>query len=124
MTSLFIASVFLRNLYLSFVFFLPERDYLGRRIIFVRPGVSDPMCPTTGFDVLILMTVMFELVLETEEDQIRGVVYIGDAKGIRPQHFTIISPNFQFRVGKNTEVSWSIKKSQNRIVIKNFMTFF
>lgn len=77
---------------------------MGRRIIFYRPGMANPMNPSVGFDVLILMTLMFELLLEDEENQIRGVVHLADARGIRPPHFTIFSPQFQFRIGKNTEV--------------------
>lgn len=88
----------------SFVFFLPERDFLGRRVIFHRTGIADPMLPTIGYDVLILMTVMFELVCDNEEDQIRGIVHLTDARGIKPPHFTVFSPQFQFRIGKNTEV--------------------
>lgn len=77
---------------------------MGRRIIFYRPGMVNPMSPSAGYDVLILMTLMFELVLEDEENQIRGVVHLADARGIRPPLFTIFSPQFQFRIGKNTEV--------------------
>ena len=62
------------------------------------------MSPSAGYDVLILMTLVYELVLEDEENQIRGVVHLADARGIRPPHFTIFSPQFQFRIGKNTEV--------------------
>lgn len=72
-------------------------------MIFHRTGVADPMLPTIGYDVLILMTVMFELVCDNEEDQIRGVVHLTDARGIKPPHFTVFSPQFQFRIGKNTE---------------------
>jgi hypothetical protein len=91
-------------MFCSFVFFLPERDYLGRKIIFYRIGVADPMLPSSGYDMLTLMTLMFELILNDEENQIRGVIHLVDARAIRPQHFTMFSPQFQFRIGKNSEV--------------------
>lgn len=88
-----------------FMFFLPERDDLGRKVIFYRPGVSDPMSPTVGYDSLILSYIAYEMVCAEEENQITGVVHIVDAKGIRPPHFTVFSPQFSYRVGKNSEVS-------------------
>lgn len=86
------------------MFLLPQRDYMGRRVIFYRPGVADPMSPTVGFDVLSLMTMAFDMICTDEENQIRGVVHLTDAKGIRMSHFTVFSPQYSFRVGKNTEV--------------------
>lgn len=98
-----------KNVWISianrFMFFLPERDDLGRKVIFYRPGVSDPMSPTVGYDSLILSYIAYEMVCAEEENQITGVVHIVDAKGIRPPHFTVFSPQFSYRVGKNSEVS-------------------
>lgn len=88
----------------SYIFFLPERDYMGRRVIFYRPGVADPMSPTIGYDILTLMTLAYDLIFEDEENQIRGVVHVSDAKGIRMSHFTVFTPQYSFRIGKNTEV--------------------
>lgn len=88
------------------MFFLPERDFMGRRVIFYRPGVSDPLLPTCGYDILTISTLAYELILEDEENQIRGCVHLADAKGIRMSHFTVFSPQYSFRVGKNTEVSY------------------
>ncbi|CRL06985.1 CLUMA_CG019986, isoform B [Clunio marinus] len=93
----------LRLLDTGFAFLLPERDYMGRRVIFYRPGVSNPMSPTCGFDVLTLMTSLFILLCEYEEDQIRGVVHVADASGIKMPHFTVFSPTYSFRIGKVTE---------------------
>jgi hypothetical protein len=87
------------------MFFLPERDFLGRRVIFYRPGVSDPMSPSCGYDILTITTLAYELIFDDEENQIRGCVHVADAKGIRMPHFTVFSPQYSFRVGKNTEVS-------------------
>lgn len=62
------------------------------------------MKPSTGYDILILMTLIFELILEDEENQIRGVIHLADARGIRPPLFTMFTPQYQFRIGKNSEV--------------------
>ena len=77
---------------------------MGRLMIFYRPGVSNAKSPTVGYDILILTTLVYEYLLEDEENQIRGVVHIGDAKNLGMSHFTIFSPQFMCRVGKNTEV--------------------
>lgn len=63
------------------------------------------MLPTCGFDILTLMTLVFELILDDEENQIRGIIHLADARGIHPAHFTVFTPQYQFRVGKNSEVS-------------------
>lgn len=62
------------------------------------------MAPNIGYDVLRLMSLAFDMVMDDEENQIRGVVHISDAKGIRIPHFTVFSPQYMFRIGKNTEV--------------------
>lgn len=80
---------------------------MGRLVIFYRPGIADSMAPTIGYDVLTLMTLVFELVLEEEENQIKGVVHVSDCKGIRMSHFTVFSPQYSFRIGKNTEVRFN-----------------
>lgn len=73
-------------------------------MIFYRTGIADPMARNIGYDVLTLMSLAFDMAMEDEENQIRGVVHLSDAKGIRMAHFTVFSPQFMFRVGKNTEV--------------------
>lgn len=99
------------NIFASYVIFLPERDSMGRKVVFYRPGVADPMAATIGYDVLTLNTVLFDMLLDDEEDQIRGVVHIADAKGVRMPHFTVFTPQHSFRIGKNTEVIKSKRDS-------------
>jgi CRAL/TRIO domain len=89
------------------VFFLPERDYMGRLVIFYRFGVTDPKAPNLGIDVMTLMALVFELVCKDEENQIRGVVHVADAKGLCMSHFTVFSPQYSLKIGKNSEVSES-----------------
>ncbi|KAG5670107.1 hypothetical protein PVAND_000390 [Polypedilum vanderplanki] len=100
----------------GFVFFLPQRDFMGRKIIFYRPGVADPKSPSVGYDVLILLSLVYELVLEDEENQIRGVIHLADAQNIRMPHFTVFSPQYSFRVGKNTEKTLALRHKAFHIV--------
>ncbi|KAL7023802.1 hypothetical protein ACKWTF_012790 [Chironomus riparius] len=106
----------LKLLEAGFIFILPERDYMGRLIIFYRPGVSNAKSPTVGYDILILTTLVYEYLLEDEENQIRGVVHIGDAKNVGMSHFTIFSPQFMCRVGKNTEKTLPMRHKAFHIV--------
>lgn len=62
------------------------------------------MCPTIGYDVMSLMTLVYDILFEEEENQIKGVVHLADAKGVKMPHFTVFSPTYSFRIGKNTEV--------------------
>lgn len=83
---------------------LPNRDKLGRRVVFHRPGVVNAYSKTDGHDCLTLMTASFETLLEDEENQIRGIVHVSDVSGLGMQHITMFSPQYYFRIGKNTEV--------------------
>ena len=87
------------------MFYLPERDHLGRRVVFFRPGVTDPMLASIGSDVMCLTSLIFDLLCADEENQIKGVVYISDTRGVKMPHFTVFSPQYYFRVGKSAEVS-------------------
>lgn len=80
------------------------------------------MAATIGYDVLTLHTVLFDMLLDDEEDQIRGVVHIADAKGVRMPHFTVFTPQHSFRIGKNTEVIKSKDVSIRLISYANLIT--
>lgn len=78
---------------------------MGRLVIFYRPGVLNPKSPTVAKDLLLLKAMIFEVILEDEENQIRGVIHIGDLKNLGMPHVTIYTPQRLCRIGKNTEVS-------------------
>ena len=90
----------------SFIFVLPNRDKLGRKVICYRPGILDPHSPTVGNDFKTLQALVYEVILQDEENQIRGIVHLVDTYGIRPSHLTMLSTKHFFRIGKNTEVSY------------------
>lgn len=97
-----------------FIFLLPQRDYMGRRVIFYRPGVLDPKCPNIARDAQVLSLMVYEAVLEDEENQIRGVVHLVDLKNIRMPHVTMYTPQHLCRLGKNTEVRVTIQRNEDR----------
>lgn len=78
---------------------------MGRRVVFFRPGVTDPMLASIGADVMALTSLVFDLLCADEVNQIKGVVYISDTRGVKMPHFTVFSPQYYFRVGKSAEVS-------------------
>ena len=91
---------------------LPNRDELGRRVVFHRLGVISAFSPTDGHDSITLQTSSFETFLQGEENQIRGIVHVSDVSGLGLQHLTMFTPQYYFRIGKNTEVTKSVLLSQ------------
>lgn len=87
----------------GYVFPLIERDALGRKIIFTRPGIVDLTSPTAGIDYLITLTLAGEALLEDEESQIRGFVHMTDNAGVTFNNFKMFTPQFSMRLGKNAE---------------------
>lgn len=83
---------------------LPERDSLGRKIVFSRASAVDPHSPTVGCDIMTIHTLIYDVLMQDEENQIRGIVHMADVVGLQPSHFTIFPPKYSFRIGKNTEV--------------------
>lgn len=59
---------------------LPKRDEFGRQTLLARLAVTDPNIPTIGDEALTMAVMIFELLLEDEENQIRGFNYIIDSK--------------------------------------------
>lgn len=66
-------------------FALPQRDKLGRRVLFTVGGNIDPNYHTAEHVMKAIM-VVFESLLEDEENQIRGFSYILDEGGITMNH--------------------------------------
>lgn len=83
---------------------LANRDKLGRKVLLFRLAVTDPKIPTIGNDVLTLSTMFFETLLDDEENQIRGLSYIGDVSGVHLSLSQIFSIDTMYKFGKNVEV--------------------
>lgn len=84
---------------------LPKRDKSGRVVLLTRLAATDPSIPTIGCEALTLSTMVFETLLEDEENQIRGFSYILDISNIKLQHYFIFSFPTWFKIAKNVEVS-------------------
>ncbi|CAO1433212.1 unnamed protein product [Diamesa tonsa] len=100
----------------GFIFVLPKRDKLGRKVICYRPGILDPHSPTVGNDFKTLQALVYEIILQDEENQIRGIVHLVDTYGVRPSHLTMLSAKNFFRTGKNTERILSMRHKAIHIV--------
>ena len=85
---------------LGFVFPLPERDSEGRRVLLIQPRVLN-LEKHTLRDIIRLFTVTAEILVEDEETQIRGFVYLIDAGGTSLQLVTLVSPKEAVRLLRN-----------------------
>lgn len=84
---------------------LPKRDQFGRVVILARLAATDPSIPTIGCEAMTLATMVFETLLDDEENQIRGFNYILDISNIKLRHYFIFSFTTWFKFAKNVEVS-------------------
>lgn len=82
---------------------MPNRDKYGRRIIIYRPGVFNPH-KHTNIDFVKIHGLVFETLLEDEENQIRGFVHVIDGAGVGFSHLTLFTPKEAVRIAKNAEV--------------------
>lgn len=67
-------------------------------------GVFDPY-KYPNVDLLKIHGLTYEVLLENEENQIRGFVHIVDGSGVTLPYMTIFTPKEAVRIVKNAEVS-------------------
>lgn len=82
------------------VFALPKRDPEGRRILLIRSKAIDPSKHTMR-DVMRLFTITTDFLVEDEENQIRGFIYLVDAGGASMQMLTLATPKEAMRMIRN-----------------------
>lgn len=82
------------------VFPLPKRDRLGRRVLLIQPKVVDVRRHTLR-DLIRLFTITTDVLIEDEENQIRGFVYLVDAAGASMQLLTLTTPGETVRLMRN-----------------------
>ncbi|XP_014206648.1 clavesin-2-like [Copidosoma floridanum] len=87
---------------LGYIFAVPGRDHLGRRVIVARPGVFDPY-KFTNADMCKIHGITYESLMEDEENQIRGFVHFADGAGVSFPHLTLFTPKEAVRIVKNGE---------------------
>lgn len=85
------------------VFALPHRDSMGRRILMCRASAFNPS-KHRNYDILRAIGCVIETLLEEEDNQIRGLVYIIDLTGLGLSYMTVFTPSQVLRLFKNAEV--------------------
>jgi hypothetical protein len=86
------------------VFALPHRDALGRRIVMCRASAFNPS-KHMNYDILRAIGCVIETLLEEEENQIRGLIYLIDLTGLGFNYLSVFTPSQVLRLFKNAEVS-------------------
>lgn len=88
---------------LSYIFPLPQRDVLGRRVIMYRPSMFNPS-KHINYNMVKIHAIVYETLLEDELNQINGIVHVIDSSGMGLNYMTIFTPHEAYRIGKNLEV--------------------
>lgn len=83
---------------------LANRDKDGRQVLVFRLAAVDPSINDIGNIYLALATMFFETILDDEENQIRGINYLGDVTGLQLGHVNIFPLETCYKFGKNIEV--------------------
>lgn len=83
---------------------LENRDNMGRQVLMFRLSGVDPSIENIGNTFLTLATMFFETLLDNEENQIRGINYVGDVTGLQLGHVNIFPLEICYKFGKNVEV--------------------
>ncbi|XP_046397395.1 alpha-tocopherol transfer protein-like [Ischnura elegans] len=76
----------------GYLFALPQRDKLGRRVIFANAGKLDPY-KYHNTDMAKAHLVTYETLLEDEDNQVLGFNHVTDLKGVCAAQMTLWSPS-------------------------------
>ncbi|CAG9768076.1 unnamed protein product [Ceutorhynchus assimilis] len=87
---------------LGYLFACPKRDSKGRRVIVARPGVFDLNKFTNG-DMCRIHGIVYETLMEDEENQVRGFVHFADGSGVGFAYLTLFTIREAVRIVKNGE---------------------
>lgn len=87
---------------LGYMFASPKRDKNGRRVVIARPGVFDLDKFTQG-DMCRIHGIVYETLMEDEENQVRGFVHFADGKGVGFPYLTLFTIKEAVRIVKNGE---------------------
>jgi len=87
---------------LGYLFASPIRDSKGRRVVIARPGVFDLDRFTNG-DMCRIHGIVYETLMEDEENQIRGFVHFADGAGVGFAYLTLFTIKEAVRIVKNGE---------------------
>ncbi|KAG5676886.1 hypothetical protein PVAND_006690 [Polypedilum vanderplanki] len=82
---------------------LPDNLPTGERVICAKFSAANTQIPDVVNLGLCLATLVFETLLEDEENQVRGFRYIFDVSGVSLRHYFLLSFTTWFKVLKNCE---------------------
>ncbi|XP_018576771.1 alpha-tocopherol transfer protein-like [Anoplophora glabripennis] len=86
----------------GYLFASPKRDSKGRRVVIARPGVFD-LDKFTNADMCRIHGIVYETLMEDEENQIRGFVHFADGQGVGFAYLTLFTIKEAVRIVKNGE---------------------
>ncbi|BES98611.1 CRAL_TRIO_N [Nesidiocoris tenuis] len=105
----------------GYIFAAPGRDKFGRRWIINRPGVFDPH-KFTNRDMIRVHGVVYETLMEDEENQVRGFVHFADCSGVTLPFLTLFTPKEAVRIVKNGEKTLPMRHKEVHVI--NFISSF
>lgn len=108
----------------GYLFACPKRDSKGRRVVIARPGQKNSqiafLCNNVGIslgvfdldmftnaDMCRIHGIVYETLMEDEENQIRGYVHFADGQGVGFSYLTLFTIKEAVRIVKNGEVNYS-----------------
>lgn len=100
---------------LGYLFACPKRDSKGRRVIVARPGVFDPY-KFSNADMCRIHGIVYETLMEDEENQIRGYVHFNDGQGVGFSHLTLFTPKEAVRIVKNGEKTLPMRHKEVHVI--------
>ncbi|KAG5682845.1 hypothetical protein PVAND_012167 [Polypedilum vanderplanki] len=95
---------------------IPNRDKYGRKVILIKLSALDPTIPDIGCRALTLLTLIMEVLIEEEENQIRGLSYVADLSGVHLKQALIFPLDVWYKFGKNTEKVCAIRHKAFHII--------
>ncbi|BES98610.1 CRAL_TRIO_N [Nesidiocoris tenuis] len=99
----------------GYLFAVPGRDKLGRRWIIGRPGVFDPY-KFINEDMCRVHGIVYETLMEDEENQVRGFVHYADGAGVSLPYLTLFTPKEAVRIVKNGERTLPMRHKEVHVI--------
>lgn len=104
-------------------FALPKRDQHGRRVLFTVGGNIDPEIHTSE-SVMKAIMIVFESLLEDEENQIRGFSHLLDESGITVSHLVLWNPSEISRIFGTCEKAMPMRhKRLDFVCLPQWLTY-
>ncbi|KAG8229848.1 hypothetical protein J437_LFUL009123 [Ladona fulva] len=94
---------------------LPQRDQFGRKVILSCPGRLDSH-KYTATDVIRTHSVVVEVLMDDEESQIKGFVYINDERGLQMSHLSMWTFNELRRITKCIQNSTPMRHKETHFI--------